>query len=137
MVATGAIRSFWVTVPIFLLGAVAGGVLQPVRQTYLHHSIPTTERATLVSFDALLGSLGSVGGQTGLGYLSQERSIPAGFVLGGLATILAVPLFGRLRALDEPADYITPEAPEKDALVTGPGPSDEKKVAFGPLEQPR
>ena len=56
--------------------------LQPVRQTYLHHSIPTAERATLVSFDSLVGSLGSVGGQTGLGYLSQERSIPAGFVVG-------------------------------------------------------
>jgi MFS family permease len=111
MVATGVIRSFWVTVPIFLVGAVAGGLLQPVRQTYLHKSIPTTERATLVSFDSLMGSLGSVGGQTGLGFLSQERSIPVGFVVGGLTTILALPLFGRLRALDEPADRITAEDP--------------------------
>ena len=120
MVATGAIQSFWVTVPIFLIGAVAGGVLQPVRQTYLHSSIPTSERATLVSFDALMGSLGSVGGQAGLGYLSQERSIPAGFVVGGLATVLAIPIFGRLRALNEPADRITAEAPEKEAGPTPP-----------------
>jgi MFS family permease len=112
-------------VPIFLLGAVAMGVLQPVRQTYLHHSIPTTERATLVSFDALVGSLGSVGGQTGLGYLSQERSIPAGFVVGGLATFLAVPIFGRLRALNEPADRITAEAPEREAPVTAPPPAED------------
>jgi MFS family permease len=112
MVATGVVRSFWVTVPIFLVGALAGGVLQPVRQTYLHKSIPTSERATLVSFDSLMGSLGSVGGQTGLGFLSQERSIPVGFVVGGLATILALPLFGRLRALDEPADKITAKDPE-------------------------
>ena len=114
MVATGAIQVFWITVPIFLLGAVATGVLQPIRQTYLHASIPTSERATLVSFDSLLGSLGSVGGQTGLGYLSQERSIPAGFVLGGLTTFLALPLFARLRRLDEPADRITALAPERD-----------------------
>lgn len=117
MVTTGAIQSFWVAVSAFLLGAVAEGVTQPVRQTYLHHSIPTTERATLVSFDALVGSLGSVGGQTGLGYLSQERSVPAGFVVGGLATILALPIFGRLRALNEPADRITAEAPEREASV--------------------
>jgi MFS family permease len=120
MVATGAIRSFWITVPVFLLGAVAMGVLQPVRQTYLHLSIPTSERATLVSFDALVGSLGSVGGQTGLGYLSQERSIPAGFVIGGLATALVLPIFGRLRALDEPADRITVDAPERDAPPSPP-----------------
>jgi MFS family permease len=126
MVATGVIRSFWVTVPIFLVGAVVGGVLQPVRQTYLHRSIPTSERATLVSFDSLMGSLGSVGGQTGLGYLSQERSIPVGFVVGGLATILALPIFARLRALNEPADRITAEAPEQAAspiapMITGDG----------------
>jgi MFS family permease len=120
MVATGVIRYFWVTVPVFLLGAVAGGILQPVRQTYLHQSIPTSERATLVSFDSLMGSLGSVGGQTGLGYLSQERSIPAGFVVGGLATILALPIFGRLRALKEPADRITAEAPEREASTPAP-----------------
>jgi MFS family permease len=126
MVATGVIRSFWITVPVFLLGAVAGGILQPVRQTYLHQSIPTSERATLVSFDALVGSLGSVGGQTGLGYLSQERSIPAGFVVGGLATILAIPIFGRLRALNEPADRITAEAPELEtAGAPAPGVQDE------------
>ncbi|MGH2699917.1 MAG: MFS transporter [Actinomycetota bacterium] len=112
MVATGIVQSFWVTVPIFLFGAIAAGVLEPVRQTYLHNSIPTSERATLVSFDSLVGSLGSVGGQTGLGYLSQERSIPAGFVVGGLATLLAIPIFGRLRSLNEPADRITSEAPE-------------------------
>ena len=116
MVATGAIRSFWITVPVFLLGAVAFGVQQPVRQTYLHASIPTSERATLVSFDSLLGSLGSVGGQTGLGYLSQERSIPAGFVIGGLTTFLTIPLFTRLRALDQPADRITEDAPEQDLV---------------------
>ncbi len=114
MVATGAIRSFWITVPVFLLGALAGGVLRPVRQTYLHQSIPTSERATLVSFDSLVGSVGSVGGQAGLGYLSQERSIPAGFVLGGLATILTLPIFARLRALNERADRITAETPEPE-----------------------
>ncbi|MEA2434149.1 MAG: hypothetical protein QOG54_1606 [Actinomycetota bacterium] len=117
MVATGAVRSFWITVPIFLLGAVAGGVLTPVRQTYLHASIPTSERATLVSFDSLMGSLGSVGGQTGLGYLSQERSIPAGFVVGGLVTLLTIPIFGRLRALDEPADQIVAGVPDVDPLA--------------------
>jgi MFS family permease len=121
MVATGVIRSFWITVPVFLVGAVAGGLLAPVRQTYLHQSIPTSERATLVSFDSLMGSLGSVGGQTGLGFLSQERSIPVGFVVGGLATILALPIFGRLRALGEPADRITLEVqPRQTAPLTRP-----------------
>ncbi|HEX2240919.1 MAG TPA: MFS transporter [Actinomycetota bacterium] len=125
MTATGAIQSFWITVPVFLLGAVAGGVLQPVRQSYLHHSIPSSERATLVSFDALAGSLGGVLGQTGLGYLSQERSIPVAFVVGGLSTALIFPLFVRLRALNEEADFVTDETADEAAGFPPPGTEDE------------
>jgi MFS family permease len=106
MVGTGVIRSFWITVPIFLVGAVAFGVLEPVRQSYLHRSIPSSERATLLSMDELMGNLGGVGGQAGLGWLSQARSVPAAFIVGGLATILALPILFRLRMLRAPADVI-------------------------------
>lgn len=109
MTGTGVIQSFWVTVPVFLLGATAAGLLEPVRQSYLHKSIPSSERATLVSFDALMGSLGSIGWQVGLGWLSQQRSVPAGFVAGGVAMFLALPIFLRLRALKQPADAFTRE----------------------------
>ncbi|MGH2766884.1 MAG: MFS transporter [Actinomycetota bacterium] len=117
MVTVGAVQLFWVAVPAFLVGAVCFGVMAPVRQTFLHAIIPTTERATLVSFDALLGSLGSVGGQTGLGYLSQVRSVADGFVVGGLATVLAVPLYAMLRRRGEPADVVTAADAREPATV--------------------
>jgi MFS family permease len=109
MVIVGAIQLFWVAVPAFLLAAVVAGVAMPVRQTYLHAVIPTEQRATLVSFDAFMGSLGSVGGQAGLGYLSKVRSIADGFVLGGLATGLAVPLYLLLRRRGDQADVVRGE----------------------------
>ncbi|MFL6248084.1 MAG: MFS transporter [Thermoanaerobaculia bacterium] len=114
MIGTGAIRSFWITVPIFLIGAIAFGVLEPVRQTYLHRSIPSSERATLISMDSLMGNLGGVGGQAGLGYLSQVRSVPAAFLFGGLTTLLALPILARLRMLKSDADVI------EDAKVPSP-----------------
>ena len=110
MVGVGALRLFWVAVPLFLLGAVAAGLAGPVRQTYLHAIIPSEERATLVSFDALMGSLGSVGGQAGLGYLAKLRSIADGFVVGGLATAVVVPLYAALRHRHEHADVVVGEA---------------------------
>ena len=73
-----------------------------------------------MSFDSLVGSLGSVGGQTGLGYLSQERSIPAGFVVGGLFTLLAPVIFGRLRTLDRPADRITRDEEDQRVIEAPP-----------------
>jgi hypothetical protein len=43
-----------------------------------------------------------------------------GFVVGGLATFLAIPIFGRLRALNEPVDRITAVAPELGASAVPP-----------------
>jgi MFS family permease len=115
MVGVGLVQIFWVAVPLFLVGAVAMGVFGPVEQTFLHSVIPSEQRATLVSFDSLIGSVGSIGGQTGLGYLSQVRSIPAGFVVGGAVTILAIPILGRLRNLGEKGDTVA--GPVEEATV--------------------
>jgi MFS family permease len=132
MVGVGAIQEFWIAVPLFLLAAVVFGIMSPVRQTYLHAIIPTEQRATLVSFDSLVGSLGGVGGQTGLGYLSQAESIPAGFVVGGLATVVAVPAYARLRARGDKADRVTGE--DAEAAERPPGVAEPASVATEPAD---
>jgi hypothetical protein len=45
-------------------------------------------------------------GQSGLGYLSQARSIAEGYIVGGLATMLGFPLLMVLRSLGERTDII-------------------------------
>ena len=45
-------------------------------------------------------------GQSGLGYLSRVRSIADGYIIGGLATVLALPVLALLRRLGERADVI-------------------------------
>jgi MFS family permease len=105
-VGVGLAGSFWLAVVLFLLVMAAMGVIGPVRQAYLHEFIPSEQRATVISFDALVGSAGSVVGQTGLGYLSQIRSIADGYVVGGLVTLLVLPVLGVLRRRGGPADII-------------------------------
>jgi MFS family permease len=116
MVGVGSIRTFWVAVPLFLVGAVGMGLAAPVKQSYLHQVIPSAQRATLVSFDSLVASLGSVGGQAGLGYLSRLRSVGDGFVVGGLATLLAIPALARLRSLREAADRVEDPPAEREQV---------------------
>ena len=48
----------------------------PVKQGWLNARIPSEERATIISLDALFGDGGMTVGQLGLGYLSQVVSIP-------------------------------------------------------------
>jgi hypothetical protein len=44
-------------------------------------------------------------GQSGLGYLAQVRNLGSGYVVGGLSTILALPILGLLRRKNDNEDY--------------------------------
>jgi MFS family permease len=110
IVGVGLTGSFWVAVGLYFLSMGAYGVMTPVKQAYLHQVIPSEQRATVISFDSLLASGGSMIGQGGLGYLAQIRSISSGYVTGGVTTILAIPILFALRRLDKTTDYIIGEA---------------------------
>ncbi len=110
VVGVGLTGSFWVAVGLYLLSMGAYGVITPVKQAYLHQIIPSEQRATVISFDSLLASGGSMLGQGGLGYLAQIRSLSTGYVTGGITTLLALPILYALRRLDKPTDYIVGEA---------------------------
>ena len=105
-VAIGLTSSFAVAVACLLIVAGAMGVISPVRQAYLHQVTTSEHRATVVSFDAMIVSIGGVGGQVGLGRVAENRSFGAGYVVGGLFTGLAVPVLFALRRLGGPADRI-------------------------------
>lgn len=108
-VSIGLAGSFALAFAALAVYSVAAGAFAPVKQAYLHESIPSAQRATLVSFDSLVGNVGSVGGQVGLGYVSRERGIAEGYVLGGAATVFVLPLLLLLRRIDSPADRTSDE----------------------------
>jgi MFS family permease len=105
-VGVGAVDSFWLAVPLFLVAMGATGVAAPVQQAYLHVVVPTEQRATVISSVSLVDSAGGIGGSLGLGYLSRAQSVGAGYVAGGLLCLLAVPPLAALRRLRQEADVI-------------------------------
>ncbi len=105
----GLTSSFAVAVVGLLVVALSMGVISPVRQAYLHEVAASEHRATVVSFDAMISSVGGVGGQVGLGVLSDARGFGPGYVTGGLITMAALPVLFGLRRLGGSADAITPE----------------------------
>jgi MFS family permease len=102
----GIVDSFWPAVVLLLVAIGAVGVGAPVQQAYLHDVVPSSERATVVSSVSLVSSAGGIGGQLGLGYLSRVQSVAAGYVAGGLVTLLALPPLLALRRMRAPADAI-------------------------------
>ncbi len=114
-IAVGLVNSFWLAVAFYLLASLTMGVWKPVKQAYMHQLIPSAQRATVVSFDSLVDSAGSVVGQIGLGQLAETRSIAAGYVVGGMLTALAWPVVLRLRGRNDPEDHIIGDAGQESA----------------------
>lgn len=88
----GFTNSFIVAVIAFVIFAATLGLAFPLKQGYLHSLIPSEHRATIVSFDSLVGSTGSVFGQIGYGYLSEKISISSGYIVGGFTSIIIFPV---------------------------------------------
>lgn len=109
--------SFWVAVALLLLMMATTGVSGPVQQAYIHQIIPSEQRATIVSFNSMMSSGGSALGQSGLGRLAQTRSIAAGYMTGGVITLLALPILFSLRRLNHDADLIVGKAGQRGACA--------------------
>jgi MFS family permease len=105
-IGVGLVGSFWLAVVLYLVVMGTMGVWGPVRQAYMHQSIPSAQRASVISFDSLVSSGSSMFGQIGLGRIAQAQSIATGYVVGGFTTLLVLPVIVLLRRLDEPADII-------------------------------
>lgn len=105
-VGVGLVDEFWLAVVLLLVVTATMGVTGPVKQAYLHQLIPSQQRASVISFDSMMGNAGGVIGQSGLGYLSRTRSIGDAYLVGGLATLFALPVLALLRGLGDRADNI-------------------------------
>jgi MFS family permease len=66
-------------------------MVTPVRQAYLNALIPSEHRATVLSFDSLMGSSGGVVIQPLLGRAADAWSYPASYTCSAAIQALAIP----------------------------------------------
>jgi MFS family permease len=65
--------------------------LVPVRQSYLNGLIPSASRATVLSFDSMLGSTGAAVFQPALGKVADVWSYQASYAVSAAVQLLAIP----------------------------------------------
>ena len=117
----GLADSFWPSVALLLLAIAAMGVAAPVQQAYVHEVVPSAERATVVSFISMVGSGGGIAGPLGLSYLTRAQSAAAGYAVGGLTTLLALPPIWLLRRRREAPDFLRGQRAGKRAPCAAQG----------------
>lgn len=87
----GLLPHFWTALALLVVWGLLLAAITPVRQAYLNGLIASNERATVLSFDSLLGSSGAVGIQPVLGRVADAWSYPAAYVASAAIQALALP----------------------------------------------
>jgi MFS family permease len=103
----GLTGTFWVAVGLLVLWGLAAAATLPIRQAYLNGLIPSEQRATVLSFDNLLGSSGGVVIQPALGKVADVWSYSTSYLVAAAFQVLAVPftlLARRERASSDPVE---------------------------------
>lgn len=87
----GFVQNFWLAIAIIIVWGFMFAAVMPVRQAYLNEIIPSKQRATILSFDSLLGSSGGVIIQPILGRAADIWSYPTAYLASAAIQALAVP----------------------------------------------
>ena len=110
----GFTASFALALFLLVLWGLVFAAVMPIRQAYLNGMIPSEQRATVLSFDSLMGNTGGVFIQPALGKAADVWSYGTSYVIGAGIQALAVPFLLLSRREHAPADTVSvpPSTPE-------------------------
>jgi MFS family permease len=81
-------------------------VVAPVRQAYVNGLISSEQRATVISFDSLMGSAGGVVSQPFLGRAADAWGYPMSYTITAAVQALAIPFMLLARRERAPSDPV-------------------------------
>ncbi|MGH2488328.1 MAG: MFS transporter, partial [Candidatus Limnocylindria bacterium] len=105
----GLTPSFVLAIVVLALWSFVSALSMPVRQAYLNGVIASDQRATVLSFDSLMGSAGGVVAQPLLGRVADVSGYGMSVVASAAIRTLALPFVLLARRENAPSDPITDE----------------------------
>jgi MFS family permease len=87
----GVTEMFWLALVLLVVWGLIFAAGMPIRQAYLNGMIPSKQRATVLSFDSLMGNSGGVVIQPVLGKSADVYSYGTSYVFGAVVELVAVP----------------------------------------------
>ena len=103
----GLVQRFWPAIILLVLWGLLFAMVMPVRQAYLNELIPSEQRATVLSFDSLVGSSGGVVIQPILGRTADVWGYPVSYTCSAAIQALAIPFVWLARRQRAESDRLT------------------------------
>lgn len=105
----GLTTSFVLALVVLIVWSFVSALSMPLRQTYLNGVIPSEQRATVLSFDSLMGSAGGVVAQPLLGRVADVNGYGVSVVVSAAIRALALPFVLLSRSENASSDPISDE----------------------------
>lgn len=100
VLAMGVTQSFALALILLAVWGLLFAAVMPIRQAYLNSLIPSKQRATVLSFDSLMGNTGGIVIQPALGRVADVSSYGQSFIVGALIQVIALPFLLRSRSFE-------------------------------------
>jgi MFS family permease len=119
LVGLGLQPTFVVALLLLAASSFVIAVTRPMRQAYLNGVIPSEQRATVLSFDSLMGSAGGVVAQPLLGRVADVTGYAASYLVAAGIQVVALPFVVLARREHAPSDPIerTPAVPASETVA--------------------
>ena len=98
--------AFYLAIVLLVAWALVFAIAGPIRQAFLNGIIPSEQRATVLSFDSLMGSIGGAVAQPALGRVADTSGYAASYLVSGAISVMALPFVFLARREGAPSDPI-------------------------------
>jgi MFS family permease len=105
----GLSPGFVVALVLLAVNSFIFAVTRPMRSAYMNGVIPSQQRATVLSFDSLMGSAGGVVAQPALGRVADVNGYAASYLVSAGVQIVALPFVLLAKRESASSDPITDE----------------------------
>ncbi len=110
LLGLGLQPTFVVALILLAASSFVLAITRPMRQAYLNGVIPSEQRATVLSFDSLMGSAGGVVAQPILGRVADVSGYAASYAVAAGIQVVALPFVLLARREHAPSDPIEQDA---------------------------
>lgn len=110
LVAIGLAGGFWLTLVLVAGWSMLSAMISPLRQSFINGVIPSAQRATVLSFDSLMGSAGGVVVQPVLGRVADVSGYPMSYLVSAGIQAIALPFVLLARREHASSDPITADS---------------------------
>jgi hypothetical protein len=111
-----AAGAFAIAIGLLIVWGLVGAIEAPIRQAYLNGIIPSPQRATVLSFDSFMRSLGGVVAQPVLGRVADVSGYAASYVVAAGISALSLPFVYLARREHAASDPVSAAAPVTDPV---------------------